>query len=237
VANDGAEMILIPEGVFVLGSNEGKEEERPEREIYLGPYYIDRYTVTKNMYQRFVIEAGYPAPPHWWEPSETGGLYYPREQGHHPVVNVVYEDARAYCQWSGKRLPTEAEWEKAARSADRRRYPWGDEWKEGTANFGFTETRPVTSFPSGQSPYGVCNMLGNVWEWVMDWYAPDAYKRLEQKNPDGASHGEYRGVRGGSHADPPGSVTVTTRGYRPPELPGLSLGFRCAQEVLQKPNK
>jgi serine/threonine protein kinase len=231
LTRDGAEMILIRAGSFWMGHNKLDPDARPLRELYLNDYYVDRYPVTNELYQRFVSETGYPPPTHWWDPRKHNGLFYPLEQSTHPITNIRYEDALVYCQWAGKRLPTEAEWEKACRHTDQRLFPWGDHWQEGRANFGRPSTSPVNQFPQGQSPYGVFDLLGNVWEWVADWYTADAYRHLPPKNPRGPAHGQYRIVRGGSHSDRPGTIHVITRGFRPPDLPGSSLGFRCAMDI------
>ncbi|MCB9641883.1 MAG: SUMF1/EgtB/PvdO family nonheme iron enzyme [Myxococcales bacterium] len=231
LTRDGAEMILIRAGSFWMGHGKLDPDARPLRELYLNDYYVDRYPVTNELYQRFISETGYPPPTHWWEPRKHNGLYYPPEQASHPITNIRYEDALVYCQWAGKRLPTEAEWEKACRHTDQRLFPWGDTWQDGRANFGRPSTTPVYQCPQGQSPYGVADLLGNVWEWVADWYAADAYRHIPSKNPRGPAHGQYRIVRGGSHSDRPGTIYVVTRGFRPPELPGSSLGFRCAMDI------
>jgi hypothetical protein len=159
-------------------------------------------------------------------------------EGNRPIVNVTWEQAQAYCHWAGKRLPAEAEWEKAARGTDSRIYPWGNqEPNDAAANFGHccewkgTHTlHPVDEHPGGKSPYGTFNMAGNVSEWTADWYARDAYKR-NSSNAAGSEHGSERVVRGGSWASPREHMT-TTRRHR--ELPGVAspiIGFRCVQDA------
>lgn len=230
---DGAEMILIPEGKFLLGSPNGDTDTQPMRECFLPAYYIDRYPVTNERYLQFIKNAGHPPPAHWWNPKEHGGQFFAPEKAHHPVTNIHYQDAIQYCEWSGKRLPTEAEWEKAARTSDGRAYPWGIHWQKGIANFGTHQTTPVYAFPEGQSPYGAYDLLGNTWEWVTDWYSAETYQHINPTTPHGPQQGTHRVIRGGSYADPPSSISSYTRGYRDPLLASPTLGFRCA---LHSPN-
>lgn len=227
---DGAEMILIPNGPFTIGVH-GEPNAQPPQEIQLSPYYIDRYPVTNACYLRFIRESKYPQPSHWWDPKENNGLYFLPELMLHPIVQVSYEEVQAYCRWVGKRLPTEAEWEKSARSNDQRLYPWGKVWQEGMAQFGESSTSSVLVHEHGQSPYGVCDLLGNVWEWIGDYYSSDSYKYIEGHNPQGVEKGSFRVVRGGSHRDPPSNIRATTRGFRMPHLKGPSVGFRCVLDL------
>lgn len=226
---DRAEMVLISEGYFIMGTHDEPNANPPKR-CYLRSYYVDRYPVTNAGYERFVRETGHPAPKHWLLPEENGGRYFSPDLTLHPVVYVSYHDALAYCRWAGKRLPTEAEWEKAARGTDSRLYPWGSEWMEHVANFGTSSTCPAPSHAKGKSPYGVCDTLGNVWEWVADWYAADSYQREDETSPTGPKNGKYRVIRGGGYTDPPRTVRVTTRNFRPPHLVGVAVGFRCVMD-------
>ena len=193
-----AEMILIPAGEFIMGSPEGEGDanEHPQHPVFLNAFYIDKYEVTNALYKQFMSATGHIAPL-FWDDEEYN---HPNQ----PVVRVTWHDAVAYAEWAGKRLPTEAEWEKAARGTDGRIYPWGNEWdsskcNSGVSGDGYEYTAPVGSFPAGASPYGVMDMAGNVWEWCADWYDKDYYSsQSSQQNPKGPDSGTYRVLRGGS---------------------------------------
>ena len=193
----------IPAGPFTMGSATSYPDERPQRQVYLDAYMIDQYEVTNLQYQRFLQATGR-RPPRYWSDDQ-----YPPGQADTPVVGVSWQDAQAYCTWAGERLPTEAEWEKACRRTGARVYPWGDAWQPGFANLGISNEplrtgyldslwpllagtpppagqlslRPVGSFPQGASPYEVLDLAGNVAEWVADWYDPQGYAGLPERNP------------------------------------------------------
>ena len=230
ISNDGAEMIYIRAGSFFIGCDDEHADATPTKEIYLPSFYIDRYPVTNERYLQFVKDTDYPAPAHWWSAGKKQH-FFPPEQANHPITNIRYEDALAYCQWSGKRLPSEAEWEKVARGTDARRYPWGNHWEEQRSNFGTPQLTPVHMYPDGESVFGVRDLLGNAWEWVYDWYSKDAYRTNITQTLQSPQEGKFRVIRGGSHADPPGVISTFTRGYRLPSLPSAALGFRCAMDV------
>jgi formylglycine-generating enzyme required for sulfatase activity len=187
-------MVYIPAGEFIMGSDEGDSDERPVHTVYLDAFHIDRTEVANAQYQACVEAGACDAP------SNT--TYYDNSNyAQHPVVHVSWDDADAYCRWAGKRLPTEAEWEKAARGTDGRRYPWGNSEPDcNKANYNDCVglTTEVGSYPAGASLYGVLDMAGNVWEWVADWYDPGYYSQSPTRNPPGPDSGELRVLRGGS---------------------------------------
>jgi formylglycine-generating enzyme required for sulfatase activity len=207
---DGAEMVFVPAGEFIMGSEELGDDERPVHLVYLDDFWIDRYEVTNERFARFVAETGYQTEAEklgWgWvstgsEKVEGADWRHPRGPGSsiegkmdHPVVLVSWNDADAYCRWAGKRLPSEAQWEKAARGPStgpepERRYAWGNEFdsaKTNTKESGRGDTTPVGNFsPQGDSPYGASDVTGNVWEWVADWYGSDYYGQTPPANPPG----------------------------------------------------
>lgn len=227
--------------------------EKPAHLVYLKDFWIDKYEVTNYRYQQ-CVKVGACSPPHFddgecvllkGEKWQKGVLPENFRGDNQPLVCVDWEQARGFCEWLGKRLPTEAEWEKSARGTDARIFPWGDEWKNGFSNFcdiscnlkwrdasfndGFEFTAPVGSFPLGVSPYGVHDMAGNVWEWTADWYHDRYYEQSEKVNPTGPQSGEYRVIRGGSwHLDPP-QLRITNRKSASPTESFSYLGFRCAK--------
>ncbi|MDP6359904.1 MAG: SUMF1/EgtB/PvdO family nonheme iron enzyme, partial [Planctomycetota bacterium] len=172
-------MILIPYGEFIMGSDDGDQDERPVRKVILDAYYIDRTEVTNAQYKKFIEATGHRAPKASLAvhlPFEWQDRSFPSGRANHPVVLVSWEDALAYALWAGKRLPTEAEWEKAARGNEARKYPWGDRWSRRRCNSSesalFTTT-PVGNFPEGVSPFGGLDMAGNVWEWTRSLWGED----------------------------------------------------------------
>jgi formylglycine-generating enzyme required for sulfatase activity len=225
---DGSEAMLVPSGTFTMGD----DEDAPLREIYLDAFYIDRHEVTTARYARFLAATGSMRPPDGWEAVDTA------VHGQLPVTGVDWNEAAAYCRWARRRLPTEAEWEKAARGADQRRFPWGNE--EATlerANHANAspETyegglQPVGSLPRGASPYGVHELAGNAAEWVADWHA-DAVERGDVRNPRGPPAGTSRVIRGGGRFDPAYRVAATKRYHASPDTRLPDLGFRCARDA------
>src|SRR5262249_24950691 len=156
-------MVYVPGGQFEMGRSNGDEYERPAHIVIVEPFFIDRTEVTNEQYQRFVTETGHRAPTHWQNGKFTPG------EAKLPVFNVSWYDANAYARWAGKRLPTEAEWEFAARGADGRLYPWGNAWNASVSNAGHANGGrlvEVGHFPAGTSPFGALDMCGNVWEWT-----------------------------------------------------------------------
>ncbi len=240
---DGLPMVLIPEGPFAMGSNDGSPNERPEHQVTLGAYYIDQHEITITLYAKFLEETKRRAPPTWDEEAVTSA-------GDRPAVGVSWSDAEAYCKWAGERLPTEAEWEKAARGTDGRRYPWGPMQPfVDIANYnrGLWVSEPVTLSPvtggvegmsvrhglkeGGRSPYGLFHMAGNAAEWVADWYDREYYAKSPAQSPTGPAEGEKHVIRGGSWADLPAALRVTARVSAEPEFRDRTIGFRCASSA------
>lgn len=228
-------MVLIPAGSFVMGDNRHGADERPEHEVNLPTYYIDKYEVTNEQYKKFCNETGHPRPPSpWWDER------YFDDQPRSPVVGINWDDAVAYAKWAGKRLPTEAEWEKAAgwdpNTNRKRQWPWGDAPEENRANLGLKRETlrlvAVDENSSGASAYGVYNMAGNVAEWTDAYYQP--YDGNRTPNRDFGT--DHRVMRGGACFNSIGDARTTRRLYRPPQYTAREqatggtfvIGFRCA---------
>ena len=260
-----SEMVHIPSGKFIMGidkvmpkkvrgkklkpwSREAFHDEGPARQVELSSYHIDKYEVSNAEYKEFLRETKHSAPAYWDDPRLN--------QAEQPVVGTNYSDAMAFCEWAGKRLPTEAEWENAARGPEGLRYPWGDELNPKLANYGknHSTTMPVNSLTEGASPYGVHHMAGNVFEWVSDWYDPRYYEKGgSNQDPTGPDKpvwlggtglyvdrlttGEKRVIRGGSWIAPATSITTTHRFWNQPmnNSYGVGLGFRCAKSSNNEP--
>jgi formylglycine-generating enzyme required for sulfatase activity len=224
------EMVAIPAGPFIRGTNVGGYDEKPERPIYLDVFSIDRYEVTNHQYQAFVAATGHrkAAPPSRYAKNLS------RMRGvNQPVTYVSWEDANDYCRWRGKRLPTEAEWEKAVRGVDGRLWPWGNDQDPMASNLasakdGYDATAPVGTFKRDVGPFGVVDGAGNVMEWVADWYAEEAYRNLDDKNPPGPDHGVFRVLRGGGYTTTGNDVRITSRSKMVPDFRDETIGFRCA---------
>ena len=221
-------MALIPAGPFTMGSDGWWPKSQPQHKVDVGAFYMDKYEVTNRRYRAFV-DATNGAPPENW----TGGNI-PAGKENHPVVFVSWYDADAFCKWEGKRLPTEVEWEKAARGVDGRTFPWGDKFakeKGNTPQYGRGDTMQVGSFDGGKSPYGVYDMAGNAWEWVEDWFKPYP----GNTHPDENYGEKYKVLRGGSWYD----CTYYKCGISAPTYNRIffnvvtknnNFGFRCAKD-------
>lgn len=220
------EMVLIPAGQFQMGSGRF-EEEGPVHEVYLDAFYIDRFEVTNAQYMIFLNATGNRPPTTWGKPGF--------DLTDQPVTGISWEAAYDYAAWAGKRLPTEAEWEKAARGVDGRQFPWGDEWSEGRCQAGGKDSSSgpasVDSHPEGASPYGCYDMAGNVWEWCADWFSPDYYSQSESQNPTGPQEGSWHVLRGGGWDSPPDEVRTTLRRGGCPDGGYSCAGFRCVRDV------
>lgn len=232
---DPVPMVTIPAGEFLMGNPEGKgrDDERPQRSVYLDEFAIDQVEVTNERYMAFVKSIGHRTPPN---PYATGPLQSIKGIEQLPVVQTTWYDAKAYCSWAKKRLPTEAEWEKAARGTDGRIYPWGNEAPTAKrANFDREwedehTLHAVGSLPDGDSPYGVKDMAGNVREWISDWYDADYYQHAPNRNPQGPDKkGVVRSIRGGSWHSPASDITTSARGRGGFALQTHGTGFRCVR--------
>ncbi len=226
---DAMEMVYVPEGTFVMGSDDSDadDDEQPVRNVYLDAYWIDKYEVSNAQYA-LCVEAGECTKPSS-SSSNTGDSYYgnPRYDNY-PVINVNWHQASTYCTWAGGSLPTEAEWEKAARGPNGNKYPWGDESPScSLTNYGYCkgDTTAVGSYPEGASYYGALDMAGNVWEWVNDWYGP--YNANDTNNPTGASTGDFRVLRGGSWIYGTWVIRSAYRSWYVPFRWDYYWGFRC----------
>lgn len=226
-------MIYIPEGYFSMGTNStDSEDQQPMHYVYTSAFYIDRQEVSNAQYNKF-LEATSHAKPRFWDDVRFN-------QPDLPVVGVSWFDAMAYARWKGGRLPTEAEWEKAARGNDGRLYPWGAKWARGfhlyfvnvygvEDNYPFTG--PVDYFESGASPFGLLNMAGNVWEWCLDWYDKNYYKISPELDPQGPEKKRMKVVRGGSWVNTLDDITLTRRGRNFPHIKNKLYGFRIVKPV------
>ena len=261
---DGAVLVYVPEGEFLMGSEDDDawNDEKPQHLVYLDAFWLYQHPVTNAQFAAFVDASGQQTTAeeigwNWvWDGSnwvQTDGAYWGAPEGpdssvagreDHPVVQVSWSDATAYCQWAGGRLPTEAEWEKAARGTDERRFPWGDDpvtgdranfcdvncpmdWADKSQDDGYEQTSPVGSYPAGASPYGALDMAGNVWEWVADYYEAGYYRRAPAENPTGPTSGAAHVLRGGSWSSFWGNLRVSNRGWYCPGCWYYINGFRC----------
>ena len=238
-------MVLIPAGRFTMGSNEGPQDERPAHEVILRAYRIDRFPVTNAQFAEFLnatpnVRDVKPRLYDFDDPDarlHRSGDRLAVDPGfeNHPAVEVPWSGALAYCTWRGKLLPTEAEWEKAARGTDARNYPWGTESPERRhAQHGakYNETVKVDAHPAGASPYGVREMAGNIWQWVSSAYRPYPYRADDGR--ESLEPGPVRGTRGGGHDSPAVEITTTQRGRnlsRNPASGHHNIGFRCARDA------
>lgn len=259
-------MVEIPEGRFRMGlsfrevtrvlemctkvdkacSRWWFKDEFPGHNVYLNKYWIDIYEVTNEKYLEFVKATGHrPALDDTCETEacHEGNLWkgksFPKQIRNQPVTQVNWYDAAAYCKWRGKRLPTEAEWEKTARGPTGNLYPWGNRLPPGKATYrrkwrGVFTMTDVGSYPGGASVYGVHDMAGNAWEWVADWYDRQYYNKKIRKNPKGPETGQFKVVRGGSWVNYEDTLHSAFRRWSRPEVLFNDTGFRCARDPVDE---
>lgn len=228
----GAVMVLVPAGKFVMGTLRGDLDERPVHSVYLDDYYIDKFEVTNALYE-LCVRAGVCKAPVKSDSYTRSSYYGNPAYDDYPVVYVDWNMAKTYCEWRGAHLPTEAQWEKAARGTDERIYPWDKGLDCQKTNYTDRAactggTTKVGSYESGKSPYGVYDMAGNVWEWVGDWYSETYYKSSPPSNPPGPDFGRARVGRGGSWTRTEGEIRSANRINYAPAYYNFDLGFRCA---------
>jgi sulfatase modifying factor 1 len=213
------EMVLVPSVPLRMGSNlAGRDSENPEHKVQLKAFYMDPYEVANLQYKDFVDVAGHRTPVHWQNRS------FPSAKGDHPVVNVSWEDAHAYAEWAGKRLPSEAEWEWAARGREGREYPWGKQPTQDHSNYSNRENRttPVNKYPKGVSEFGIWDQSGNVGEWVNDWFETKYYSRSPESDPKGPAEVDLKVYRGGGyHTEPDGYTRCLAAFYDAEYVSGL----------------
>src|SRR6476661_3210592 len=234
IGKDGAPMALIPVGEFTMGSDKGDDDEQPIHKVFLDSFYIDKFEVTNGRFAKFV-EAIQSEPPWGFADKET-----PVIRPDQPVRWVNWMDAIGYCLWVGKRLPTEAEWEKAARGSDGRVYPWGnDAPTPAHAVFGLKEGSDTVSAignrDKGKSPYGVHDLAGNLYEWTTDWYDEEFYSKNPAINPKGPLEGTAKVQRGGSYINGAYRLRSSFRTKGDPTEHDPNVGFRCAQDIPKQP--
>jgi serine/threonine protein kinase len=259
---DGTEMVLIPSGWFTMGSRSADVDaavslcrqrqsssscprtafsnEMPQREVYISDFYMGITPITNGQYRACVNAGACSTPADSGTPDNryrVANYYNLPQYDNYPVVRVRWEDGQNYCRWIGGRLPTEAEWEKAARGTDARLYPWGNSFDNQRAIIrrSSSETpqlRPVASYPNGRSPYGLYDMAGSVWEYMQDWYDAEYYQNAPDRDPQGPAMGQRRVLRGGSYSDFEVYARVTNRGTANPDFPRSGFrGFRCVLDA------
>jgi formylglycine-generating enzyme required for sulfatase activity len=234
-AADGMAEVMVPAGDFLMGSLASDPDaypgESPLHTVYLDSYGIDRTEVTNAMYAR-CVQASTCRPPGRMSSYTRDAYYGNSTYAAYPVIFVTWYDAAAYCRWAGGLLPTEAQWEKAARGTDGRPYPWGSSMPGQTLlnyNTQVGDTTVVGGFPAGASPYGALDMAGNVWEWVADWYVPDYYARSPQRDPLGPAQGLGRVMKGGAWNVTSQTARAAVRARRTPDYAYDNVGFRCVR--------
>jgi serine/threonine-protein kinase len=220
-------MVVIPGGHFWMGSaheESKRESEKPRHRVVLPTYYMDKHPVTNQMYYSFMKDTGHPEPTFWSDPK----FNHPQQ----PVVGVSWDDAMAYAKWANKRLPTEAEWERAAKGTKNLIYPWGNSFSPGMANIDFTmdRTSPVGKFSGGIGDFGCLDMIGNVWEWCFDWYDEKYYSMSLVENPLGPDTGQEKVIKGGAWDTVSFNARNAFRFSAVPNTKSPNIGFRCVAD-------
>jgi len=235
--NQNAQMALVPAGNFIMGSDDHAPEEKPAHKVFLDNFYIDKNKITNALY-KLCVDEKVCQPPKFSNSYLRPTYYGDARYAYFPVMGVDWYMAKTYCKWRDARLPTEAEWEKAARGTDERVYPWGNEIDQSRANYNYNndpnfvgDTSKVGSYPSGASPYDVYDMAGNIWDWTADMYAANYYATLPNiiANPLGPDLGQYRVIRGGSWNSAASSIRSSRRSWNDPSNANVYIGFRCAK--------
>jgi eukaryotic-like serine/threonine-protein kinase len=228
---DGMLEVYVPAGEFQMGSNDGNDNAKPVHTVFLDAFWIDRTEVTNAQYAKCVTAGACTRPV--YKKSINKNSYYGNPQyDNYPVIFVDWNQANDFCGWAGRQLPTEAQWEKAARGTDGRTYPWGEGIDCNKANYKSNckgDTTAVGSYPLGASPYGALDMAGNVGEWAADWYDKNYYQNSLGSNPPGSSSGQYRVVRGGSWDNNVGGARSSDRNGMDPDFRYFTFGFRCSR--------
>lgn len=219
-------MVQVPAGRFIQGSRDGPPQELPVREVYLNAFRIDRDEVSVRDWERFRSETGHRPSKYADDPT----LHRPEL----PITGISWGDAAAYCKWAGKRLPTEAEWEKAARGTGGRKYPWGEDFDAKKSSLGETGPPPVGEDRGGESPYGARAMSGGVWEWTHDFWGEFYYREAPDKNPKGPPSGFLHSIKGGSWRNTPDQLRAATRFRLDGIIRWKIVGFRCAMDVEEE---
>lgn len=243
LASDHPNMALIPEGIYMMGSMKSLKEldptallqadrhmlgpEDPAHDVFLNAYYVDVYEVSNAEYKKYTeANPKVKAPRHWNDPKFN--------QPNQPVVGVSWKEAQGFCHWQKKRLPTEAEWEKASRGTRGIDYPWGNE-PPNSSRLNFNDEKgkpvPVGSYEAGKSDFGVYDLSGNVAEWVQDWHFPEYYLYSPKENPQGPQKGQYKVIRGGNWRNNADDVRLTYRNATVPSMRNNKIGFRCVADV------
>jgi formylglycine-generating enzyme required for sulfatase activity len=223
-------MVMVPGGTFNMGAGESGDTA-PIHAVTLDSFFMDQFEVTNERYSQ-CVSAGVCAPPTRRSTDTRSAYFTDPSFANFPMVNETWEQAENFCEWDGRRLPTEAEWEYAATGGNARVYPWGDQFDANLAPVTASDLVAVGSFPGGASPFGIQDMAGNALEWVLDWYDPEFYANSPAASPQGPETGTRKVLRGGGFGNPDPTLYTTFRRYnRSPNASDVDIGFRCAETV------